>query len=187
MVSVFLCLNLAWTRKTGHPDPYENIYTVVQGKKHFTLLPPVDGWALEGTVPSYYSMMFIQATTERLYPHAMYTRAPDAAALIVTPSPSTAPFVRWSSVVDPHIAGALPPDVHPISITLSAGDTLYLPAGWWHHVRQSGNITIALNWWYDMEMRGMSWTLLSLFRGIKVPYGNEGDQEETADSDIDEP
>ncbi|KAG6897448.1 hypothetical protein C0992_001448 [Termitomyces sp. T32_za158] len=54
--------------------------------------------------------------------------------------------------------GALPPEAHPIHVTLGPGDTLYLPAGWWHHVRQlSGATTIALNWWYDMEMRGMSW------------------------------
>lgn len=32
-------------------DPYENIYTVVRGKKHFTLLPPVEGWCLKGVLP----------------------------------------------------------------------------------------------------------------------------------------
>lgn len=57
-------------------------------------------------------------------------------------------------------------DTHPIDITLEAGDSLYLPAGWWHHVRQSSRCTIALNWWYDMEMRGMSWIVLSFLRGI---------------------
>ena len=29
-------------------DPYENIYTVVRGMKHFFLLPPSDGWCLKG-------------------------------------------------------------------------------------------------------------------------------------------
>lgn len=43
-------------------------------------------------------------------------------------------------------------------------------------MRQS-NITIALNWWYDAEMRGMSWVLLSFLRGIRdVPPAD--DQEE---------
>lgn len=33
---------------------------------------------------------------------------------------------------------------------------------------------MALNWWYDMEMRGMTWVLLSFLRGIEdVPSGNE--------------
>lgn len=91
--------------------------------------------------------------------------------------------IRWSSVSNPHIPGVLPPEAHPIHITLGPGDSLYLPAGWWHHVRQlSGATTIALNWWYDMEMRGMSWITLSFLRGInEVPWGNanrDGDEEE---------
>ncbi|OBZ76726.1 JmjC domain-containing protein 7 [Grifola frondosa] len=43
-----------------HSDPYENIYTVVRGAKHFTLLPPTEGWCMK----------------ERLYPHAAYIRSP---------------------------------------------------------------------------------------------------------------
>jgi len=58
----------------------------------------------------------------------------------------------------------MPPEARPYSITLRAGETLYLPAGWWHHVTQEG-LTIALNWWYDTEMRGMSWVWLSFLRG----------------------
>jgi jumonji domain-containing protein 7 len=30
------------------PDPYENIYCVIRGKKIFTLFPPSEGWLLEG-------------------------------------------------------------------------------------------------------------------------------------------
>lgn len=41
-------------------------------------------------------------------------------------------------------------------------------------MRQSGDITIALNWWYDAQMRGMSWVLLSFLRGIgNVPTAEE--------------
>ncbi|KAG6817412.1 hypothetical protein H0H87_009057 [Tephrocybe sp. NHM501043] len=29
-------------------NPYENIYTVLRGAKHFTLLPPTEGWCLKG-------------------------------------------------------------------------------------------------------------------------------------------
>ncbi|KAF9259520.1 Clavaminate synthase-like protein [Marasmius fiardii PR-910] len=138
-------------------DPYENIYTVIRGAKHFTLLPPTEGWCLK----------------ERMYPHATYTRAPESQTLELQPSSSDTPKVRWSSIAEPHLPGALPPDAHPIHITVESGDTLYLPAGWWHHVRQSG-ITIALNWWYDMEMRGMRWVMLSFLRSIKdVPDGDE--------------
>lgn len=70
---------------------------------------------------------------------------------------------------------ALPPEADPFHITLREGETLYLPAGWWHHVRQT-DITIALNWWYDMEMRGMSWVWQNFLRGSNddVPDGNAG-------------
>lgn len=107
-----------------------------------------------------------------MYPHAIYKRS-SASNLVLEPSPSRS-NIRWSSISEPHIPGNLPSDAHPIHITLKRGDTLYLPAGWWHHVRQSGGVTVALNWWYDMEMRGMTWVLLSFLRGIEdVPSGNE--------------
>ncbi|KAJ7781235.1 cupin-like domain-containing protein [Mycena metata] len=141
-----------------HSDPYENIYTVVRGSKQFTLLPPTEGSYLR----------------ERMYPHGTWTRQGTEAGLTLTPS-TNAPPIRWSSVIDPDIPGNLPPDAHPICITLEPGETLYLPPGWWHHVRQTNN-TIALNWWYDMEMRGMAWVLLSFLRGVgTVPSGNDED------------
>ncbi|KAJ7700096.1 Clavaminate synthase-like protein [Mycena rosella] len=149
-----------------HSDPYENIYTVVRGSKHFTLLPPAEGWCLQ----------------ERMYPHAKWTRESSNAALAITASPNFS--IRWASVVDPDIPGNLPPEAHPIRVSIEAGESLFLPAGWWHHVRQSDE-TIAINWWYDMEMRGMSWVLLSFLRGGgDVPYGNDAD---ASDNDGQEP
>ncbi|KAI0045304.1 Clavaminate synthase-like protein [Auriscalpium vulgare] len=147
-----------------HSDSYENIYHVVRGRKVFTLLPPTEGWCLE----------------ERLYPHATYVRSDPDAPLALSPSPDVAP-VRWSSIQHPDRRGALPSQAHPISITVSAGETLYLPAGWWHHVKQSSEITIALNWWYDIEPRGMAWVWLNLLRGgDDVPPGNvEKDDDQT--------
>lgn len=100
---------------------------------------------------------------EREYPHATYTRSPPSADLRVTPSGQT---VRWSSILEPDTNP--PSGTHPIQIEVEAGDTLYLPAGWWHHVRQSGPTVIALNWWYDMEMSGMSWVMLSFLRGMHL-------------------
>ena len=31
-----------------HSDPYENIYLVVRGAKHFTLFPPTEAWRMKG-------------------------------------------------------------------------------------------------------------------------------------------
>lgn len=145
-----------------HSDPYENIYTVVRGEKHFTVLPPTEAWCLQ----------------ERWYPHAMYTRPSSTSPLVLTPSaPDSHPRVRWSSIHDPHIPGQLPPCAHPIHITVRAGEMLYLPAGWWHYVRQSAETTIAINWWYDIESRGSAWVWLNFLRGAgrdedDIPDGN---------------
>ncbi|CCM02488.1 uncharacterized protein FIBRA_04589 [Fibroporia radiculosa] len=140
-----------------HSDPYENIYSVIRGAKHFTLLPPTEGWCLQ----------------ERNYPHASYIRSQQTSQLELVPSSDMTPAVRWSSVLDPTASGALPPEAHPIHITVHAGETLYLPAGWWHYVRQS-EVTIAINYWYDMESRGMSWVWLNFLRGLgEPPQGNE--------------
>ena len=71
-------------------------------------------------------------------------------------------------------------------ITVNAGESLYLPAGWWHYVTQS-EVTIAVNYWYDMESRGSGWVWMNLLRGgdnNSPPPGNEGD--EFADSSEEE-
>ncbi|KZT12736.1 Clavaminate synthase-like protein [Laetiporus sulphureus 93-53] len=143
-----------------HSDPYENIYSVVRGAKHFTLLPPTEAWCVK----------------ERTYPHARFQRSQATSQLELVPSPPRAPSIRWSSVQDPTSPGALPPEAHPIHITVRAGETLYLPAGWWHYVRQS-ELTIAINYWYDMESRGMSWVWHNFLRGSgDPPSGNQDDR-----------
>ena len=62
---------------------------------------------------------------------------------------------------------------------MNAGESLYLPAGWWHYVRQT-EVTIAVNYWYDMQSRGSGWVWLNLLRGgaseREPPPGNEGDE-----------
>jgi len=134
-----------------HSDPYENVYCVLRGSKAFTLFSPTEGWCMK----------------ERTYPHAQYTRS-STSTLALTPSPASTPPVRWSSILDPSDSDQLPPGAHPIHITVKAGESLYLPAGWWHYVRQS-DVTIAVNYWYDMESRGSSWVWLNLLRGQEEP------------------
>lgn len=108
-----------------------------------------------------------------MYPHARYIREASG-ALKLAPSGPSHPPVRWSSIRNPGDEAEMPSEARPITVTVRAGETLYLPAGWWHYVRQSG-LTIALNWWYDMEVRGMNWVWMNFLRGPgdDVPDGNE--------------
>lgn len=71
------------------------------------------------------------------------------------------------------------PEAHPIEITVGPGESLYLPAGWWHYVRQS-SITIAVNYWYELESRGSSWVWLNLLRGgpNSEPVASESESDE---------
>lgn len=175
---------------TQAEDPYENIYTVVRGVKHFTLLPPTEGWCLEGHnfrfILTAYSESSHTVLSERTYPHAKYARDTSTSPLTIVPSPDSAP-IRWSSIANPQLPGTLAPQAHPIRISLHAGETLYLPAGWWHHVCQgeeelqepeTDGKTIAINWWYDMEGRGMGWVWYEFLRGSDVPDGNQADSNE---------
>jgi jumonji domain-containing protein 7 len=62
--------------------------------------------------------------------------------------------VSWATV-DPHADGAPPGGGHAaapfVEVTVRAGEILYLPALWHHHVRQAGRRVIAVNWWHDMR------------------------------------
>ena len=133
------------------------------------------------SVPLYTVLPFQSSChVERVYPHARYTRERDGEPLILTPTmpengDNATATVRWSSIQRPDREGELPLQAHPITVIVQAGQTLYLPVGWWHHVRQVGGTTIAINWWYDVEGQGMNWVWLNFLRGPRkpVPSGND--------------
>ncbi|KAG8734400.1 hypothetical protein FRC11_002342, partial [Ceratobasidium sp. 423] len=134
----------------------------IRGSKHFTLLPPTEGYTLR----------------EQRVPHAKYIRPAPSSPLEIEPIPDST--VRWAEV-DPTLSSISDTEIGaPLRVTVKAGDALYLPAGWWHHVAQSGaresGICIAVNWWYDVEMRGMTWTWMSFLRRMGAPDG-EGDED----------
>ena len=145
----------------------------MRGQKDFLLLPPSDSWCLEGKpyICLWTTFTPLILPIERTYPHATYSRG-SMGKFHVLPSEDV-PDVRWSSIIDPRKQGALPSEIQPIRVTLHPGDTLYLPVGWWHHVSQK-ELTIALNWWYDAELRGMTWVLLNHLRNPQKIYpGNK--------------
>ncbi|CAL9686691.1 unnamed protein product [Knipowitschia caucasica] len=117
-----------------HKDHYENVYCVMSGEKHFLLLPPTD-------------RPFIPYG---LYQPAVYHQRPDGDFDIIDQEGDKVPWIPVDPV-DPDLT-RFPEyrSVRPLQITVRAGEMLYLPSLWFHHVRQSHG-AIAVNFWYDME------------------------------------
>lgn len=122
-----------------------------------TLLTDVDSepaWGTEvfGQSPDAVNMWIGdgRAVTSKTYPTACYRQVGDQ--FVIEPD-KEAGQVPWITI-DP-----LQPDIEkypdyakcrPIEVTVHAGQTLYLPSLWFHHVRQSHGC-IAVNLWYDMN------------------------------------
>ncbi|XP_040916457.1 bifunctional peptidase and (3S)-lysyl hydroxylase JMJD7 [Toxotes jaculatrix] len=118
-----------------HKDHYENLYCVISGEKNFILLPPTDRPFIPYGV----------------YQQAVYRQREDGEFEVVDQSESEK--VPWIPL-DP-----LDPDLErypqyrrarPVHCSVKAGEMLYLPSLWFHHVQQSHGC-IAVNFWYDME------------------------------------
>jgi len=115
-----------------HKDHYENMYIVVSGEKHFTLLPPMD-------FPFLYENEFVSAQ------YKFNTNGFD----IEEDCPRQT--IRWIPL-DPDS-----PDLErfpyfkyasPVHCTLYPGEMLYLPSMYYHKVKQHGDSegrTIAVN------------------------------------------
>nr|XP_057947233.1 bifunctional peptidase and (3S)-lysyl hydroxylase Jmjd7-like [Doryrhamphus excisus] len=118
-----------------HKDHYENIYCVISGQKNFILLPPTD-------------RPFIPYGR---YQPAVYRQQDNGDFKVVDQRDSDK--VPWIPL-DP-----LNPDLErypmyrrarPLHCSVKAGEMLYLPSLWFHHVQQSHGC-MAVNFWYDMD------------------------------------
>ncbi|XP_013074420.2 bifunctional peptidase and (3S)-lysyl hydroxylase Jmjd7-like [Biomphalaria glabrata] len=121
-----------------HRDHYENLYCVLSGEKIFTLLAPTD-------------LPFIPYES---CSSAVYRETTEGHFEIVDIEDCHEDHkVQWIAI-DP-----LRPDLkkypqyaqaRPLTVSVKAGETLYLPSLWFHHVQQSHGC-IAVNYWYDMD------------------------------------
>ncbi|XP_058283455.1 bifunctional peptidase and (3S)-lysyl hydroxylase JMJD7 isoform X1 [Hylobates moloch] len=118
-----------------HKDHYENLYCVVSGEKHFLLHPPSD----RPFIPyEMYTPATYQLTEEGTF------KVVDEEAVEKVPwiplDPLAPDLARYPSYSQ----------AQALRCTVRAGEMLYLPALWFHHVQQSQGC-IAVNFWYDME------------------------------------
>jgi jumonji domain-containing protein 7 len=112
---------------TFHSDNYENVYAVIRGSKTLTLLPPWD----------------VHRLRRADVPVGRYIKDTNTGWRVALHGDVR---IRWATA-EPKDLGDGPP---PLTVTLHAGDVLYLPALWAHHVCQTDG-TIAVNWWHDMR------------------------------------
>lgn len=133
-----------------HKDHYENIYAVVRGSKHFTLLPPSDAAFLR----------------EGDYPPARY-RFDASSGRFAVDREEGEDAVPWIAVDPLHPDLARFPEfaqASPVQVTVRAGEILYLPAMWHHRVAQSDG-TVSVNYWHDMHF-GAAYVYYNLARSI---------------------
>ena len=127
-----------------HKDYYENIYAVVSGTKEFLLYPPSDAIKLqERTFPS--RKYCLKGNSRRSSLKGL--KKDDFVLTECQPSEvSWIPFDSDSMDQPSHSADHL----HPIRITVKAGECLYLPALWFHQVSQQEE-TVSVNYWYPFQ------------------------------------
>ncbi|GAA5940842.1 hypothetical protein JCM1841_003443 [Sporobolomyces salmonicolor] len=197
-----------------HKDPYENLYLVLRGSKTFTLLPPSEAYCVHERLYPHAAYAYADADSP---PSPADAPAPDGPASeprgasrgafsLVRSTPAR--LVPWIAL-DPTTPaareeaaaageGAYPRYAlaRPMTVTLEAGDVLYLPALWYHHVtqvpgwgpRRAGAVegegegvkaAIAVNWWTDMKYEGVGYSMARLVRRLVLGLdGREGEEEE---------
>ncbi|XP_018087752.1 bifunctional peptidase and (3S)-lysyl hydroxylase Jmjd7 [Xenopus laevis] len=118
-----------------HKDHYENLYCVISGEKHFILHPPSD----RPFIP--YEMF--QPATYHVYEDGSFK-------VVDLESADKVPWIPVDPLEPDLIRYPAYKETKPLHCTVRAGEMLYLPSLWFHHVRQSHGC-IAVNFWYDME------------------------------------
>lgn len=116
----------------------------------------------------------------------------EALSLVPTEPRSLLP---WSSTdpTDPSTQSALyRSHARPLQLTISAGDALFLPAGWLHFVEQNvgpAGYCAAVNYWWEDDFAGERWAMRQLLEKLALEAGlMEGllGEDEGADSGDDD-
>ncbi|PUZ71240.1 hypothetical protein GQ55_2G298900 [Panicum hallii var. hallii] len=175
--AVNLWIGNAHSVTSFHKDHYDNIYVVVSGEKHFLLLPPTEHHRLY--VRDYPAAHYVAEEKDTDGEHQVRLK-------LEMEEPGR--IVPWSSV-DPcpgspeemaAQASSFPlyfDGPAPIRCTVRAGEMLYLPSMWFHHVSQSpgpNGLTIAVNYWYDMQF-DIKYAYFNFLRSLEIDDCSSGE------------
>jgi jumonji domain-containing protein 7 len=59
---------------------------------------------------------------------------------------------------------------HPIKVSVSVGEMIYIPSLWYHRVNQTCE-TVGVNYWYDMKFDGPNWCYFNFLNEISSRVG----------------
>lgn len=140
IMEINLWMTQHFSRTNWHYDTWNNLLSLVRGRKELLLCPPVH--------------------SHRLKPHPVYAVMPNHSKQTLPPpfdGTNTARATKADCKCS-HMAFAPCPselwDVPLLRVSLEAGDMLFLPEGWWHQVDTGPvtgdtlNLSIAVNFWW---------------------------------------
>ena len=183
-----------------HRDPYENLYLVLRGSKTFTLYAPVEELCLHAKMVRTGRLVQDEMTGEeesgfRIELDEPTSLSPDGNYGSPTNQGSEPrwqenriPWIPISPLLSrSYLNKAFPyyQYARPETITVEAGQILYLPSGWFHHVTQQcgtwddGNSApcIAVNYWFDMDYEGEKFVMRQMVSRL-VDTVREGERSE---------
>jgi len=106
------------TRIAAHYDLPDNLACVVAGRRRFTLFPPQQ--------------------VENLYVGPLdFTPAGQAISLVDFLTPDLERFPRFATAM-----------AHAQFAEMEAGDALFIPSMWWHHIQALEDFNVLVNYWW---------------------------------------
>ena len=138
---------------------------VLRGSKTFTLLPPCDAWRVAPRIAPAARFEYDEVSDDVVDDarEDSAERLKKLVCRVVVETPIT--HVSWPSATPASLRRDGGPPA--LVVTVRAGETLYLPAMWYHHVEQrrcssfaldarfraddSDEFAIAVNFWHDMR------------------------------------
>mmetsp|Transcript_1861 Transcript_1861/g.3360 ORF Transcript_1861/g.3360 Transcript_1861/m.3360 type:complete len:373 (-) Transcript_1861:71-1189(-) len=148
-----------------HKDHYENIMCVTCGEKEFTICPPLDamffkescfptGTFSRDTINNGQWTVEVDSTTTTRWIESFHVNK----LMSTTPCEKERneylnqyPLLKY---------------IHPMKVSIKAGDMFYLPSLWYHQVTQTCE-TVAVNYWYDMRFDSPHWCIFHLLQEVR--------------------
>jgi peptidyl-lysine (3S)-dioxygenase / protease len=151
-----------------HKDNYDNLMSVISGCKRFLLLPPSDLLFL-------HEEEFHQATYNHNDNDCKGNKKKDQSCWSIKHEIENG-TIPWIPIDLEKIDLELYPNaayLSPMTIDILAGETLFLPALWYHQVSHplQDKVTIAVNSWRDFNMMSASYTTHEILSKIRENKG----------------